>query len=137
MTCAEVRANTTINQSSDSSTLYQVMLDTVQSHSAEVVVIDEIRDAKEVEAAKKPKTKASCFSRLLIVRVFVSLCTTDAVSACQCEFDSLRGRLAQQAHARLFCACCICLQSCHFALGEKNRLRLNGARRPASGSKTT
>ena len=29
MTCAEVRANTTINQSSDSSTLYQVMLDTV------------------------------------------------------------------------------------------------------------
>ena len=57
MTCAEVRANTTINQSSDSSTLYQVMLDTVQSHSAEVVVIDEIRDAKEVEAAKTTKNQ--------------------------------------------------------------------------------
>ena len=34
------------------SELFQVMLDALQNHSAEVVVIDEIRDAKEVQAAK-------------------------------------------------------------------------------------
>ena len=31
---------------------FQVMLDAVQNHSARVVVVDELRDAKEVEAAR-------------------------------------------------------------------------------------
>ena len=34
------------------SELFQVMLDAVQNHSACVIVVDELRDAKEVDAAR-------------------------------------------------------------------------------------
>lgn len=34
------------------SQLFEVMLDAVQNHTAQVIVIDEERDAKEVEAAR-------------------------------------------------------------------------------------
>ena len=34
------------------SDLFQVMLDAVQNHSARVIVVDELRDSREVDAAK-------------------------------------------------------------------------------------
>ena len=35
-----------------SSDLFRVMLDAVQNHSARVIVVDELRDSREVDAAK-------------------------------------------------------------------------------------